>query len=99
MENPFERDEKADTGASCDWEPAVREKFQQLIGKIPVFLRGIAEQKVAQRAEKLARQDGRALVGEKDLVGAFFIETPFGFHGPMKSDMEALQIDYAQYGY
>ena len=25
------------------------------------------------------------------------METPFGFHGPMKMDMEALGIDYEKY--
>ena len=85
--------------AGCGWDPDVREKFRKLIDKVPVFLRGLAEQKVARKAESLARQDNRALVCEKDLVDAFFIETPFGFHGPMKSDMDALQIDYARYGH
>ena len=27
------------------------------------------------------------------------METPFGFHGPMKLDMEELGIDYKKYGY
>jgi len=31
------------------------------------------------------------------MVDAFFIQTPFAFHGPMKSDMEAFSINYQKY--
>jgi hypothetical protein len=82
-----------------DWEHGVREKFNHVIKKIPVFLRGIAKEKVAKKSESLAGQEGRPQVTEKDIVDAFFAETPFGFHGPMKSDMEAADIDYTKYGY
>lgn len=82
-----------------DWEQGVRERFEQVIEKIPVFLRGIALEKVAKKAEDIAGHEGRPLVTEKDMVDAFFAETPFGFHGPMKTDMEAAGIDYAKYGY
>ena len=46
-----------------------------------------------------ARQDSRSEVSLKDVIDAFFMETPFGFHGPMKMDMDALGIDYEKYGY
>lgn len=82
-----------------DWDPDTQKKFYQVIEKIPVFLRGIAQEKVAKKAEGLAGRDGRSHVTEKDLVDAFFAETPFGFHGPMKSDMEAAGVDYMKYGY
>ena len=81
------------------WEKDTAEKFQQLINKIPVFLRGIAEEKVSKKAEHLAQKENRHEITEKDLIDAFFAETPFGFHGPMKSDMESLGIDYRKYGY
>ena len=38
-------------------------------------------------------------VTEKNLIDAFFKETPFGFHGPMKTDMESVGIDYTKYGH
>ena len=82
-----------------DWEQETEKKFLQLIDKIPVFLRDIAKDKVAKRAEALAQKENRNLVCEKDLVDAFFTETPFGFHGPMKTDMSAIGIDYIKYGY
>ena len=84
---------------SIIWEKTTEEKFNQLLEKIPVFLRGMAREKVSKKAEGIAAQEGRAQVTEKDLVDAFFTETPFGFHGPMKTDMEALGIDYAKYGH
>ena len=84
---------------SIVWEEATKEKFDQLLERIPVFLRGMAQEKVSKKAESLADKDGRSQVTEKDLVDAFFAETPFGFHGPMKTDMEALGIDYMKYGH
>ncbi len=81
------------------WEEETQEKFNQMIEKIPVFLRGLAKAKVSQRAELLAQKENRAEVSEKDMVDAFFAETPFGFHGPMKTDMTSLGIDYAKYGH
>jgi len=70
-----------------------------MIERVPVFLRPIAQTKVGARAEIFAREAGRGEITEKDLVDAFFKETPFGFHGPMKTDMDALGIDYKQYGH
>ena len=81
------------------WDKTTQEKFSQILGKIPVFLRSIAEKKVSQKVEDILRQENRLEVREKDLVDAFFSETPFGFHGPLKSDMEEFGIDYTQYGY
>lgn len=82
-----------------NWDRTTKEKFEQMLGRVPVFLKGIAQEKVGKRAQALAAAAGRAEVTEKDLVDAFFAETPFGFHGPMKTDMEALGIDYTQYGH
>ena len=81
------------------WDQIIRRKFQEMLAKIPIFLRGIAEKKVTQKAEEIVRKEKRLVVGEKDLVDAFFLETPFGFHGPMKYDMQELGIDYTKYGY
>ena len=81
------------------WEPSVDDKFNQLIAKIPVFLRSIAQGKLLQRIESNLKKENRGAVSEKDLVDVFFAETPFGFHGPMKTDMQELGIDYTKYGY
>ncbi len=84
---------------NINWEKVTKEKFNQLLEKVPGFLRDMACKKVSQKAESLAGKEGRDQVIEKDLVDAFFAETPFGFHGPMKTDMEALGIDYTRYGH
>lgn len=81
------------------WQEDTQEKFNLIMQKIPSFMRTIAGEKVSKKAEDLAFKDGRSEVNEKDMVDAFFLETPFGFHGPMKLDMESIGIDYKQYGH
>jgi hypothetical protein len=82
-----------------NWDEKARKTFESVLAKIPVFLRSIAEKKVSQRAEEYACHEGRQEISEKDVIDAYFKETPFGFHGPMKTDMEALGIDYKKYGH
>ena len=81
------------------WEKSAEEKYKQMIAKVPVFLRPMAESTVGKKALEIVRKDNRNEVTEKDMVTAFFEATPFGFHGPMKCDMEDLGIDYTKYGY
>lgn len=81
------------------WDKTTQDKFRQLIAKVPVFLRDTAEKKVSQKAENIVRGENRTEITEKDMVDAFFAAAPFGFHGPMKTDMEAVGIDYTKYGY
>ena len=81
------------------WPKDIQDEFNQMIEKIPVFLRDIAKDKVSKRVESLVCQANRTEVTEKDMVDAFFAETPFGFHGPMKTDMDTVGIDYKKYGY
>jgi len=82
-----------------DWDPDTQKKFDQMIGKMPVFVRGMAKKGVAAKAEGLAAEAGRSQVSERDLVDAFFSETPFGFQGMMKEDLKAVGIDYTRYGH
>ena len=81
------------------WDKAAQADFEAVIAKVPEFLRAIARKKVSQKAEALAREAKRAEVNQKDVIDSLFLETPFGFHGPLKMDMEALGIDYKKYGY
>ena len=81
------------------WEQDAGQKFNQMLAKVPVFLRPMATKKVTEKLEEISRRETRDQLTEKDLVDAFFAATPFGFHGPMKSDMEELGIDYRKYGY
>jgi hypothetical protein len=81
------------------WDQTAQENFQKILAKIPVFLRPTAQKKVGEKAESFAAKEGRLSVTEKDLVDAFFAETPFGFHGPLKCDMDEFGIDYTKYGH
>ncbi len=81
------------------WEKSTQEKFELLISKVPFFLRDVAREKVSKKSESLVLAEGRAQVTQKDMIDAFFSETPFGFHGPLKNDMEELGIDYTAYGH
>ncbi len=82
-----------------NWNTEAQEKFDQMIDKVPTFLRNMAKEKVLKTAIALAEKENRSELNEKDLVDSFFEATPFGFHGPMKTDMKDLNIDYVQYGY
>jgi hypothetical protein len=85
--------------STITWDKSTEEKFKQLIEKVPVFLRELAQKKIAEKAENIVRKDNRSQITEKDMVDAFFAETPFGFHGPMKTDMQSTGVDYTKYGY
>ena len=90
---------KAGYSMSIPWEKTTEEKFKHLIAKTPVFLRPIAESRVSQKAQDIAAKAQHPEITEKDMVDAFFSETPFGFQGLIKNDLKDLGIDYTQYGY
>lgn len=81
------------------WDKDTEEKFKHLIAKTPIFLRHIAEAKVSQKAQDIARETQHPEITEKDMVDAFFSETPFGFQGLLKNDLNDMGIDYTKYGY
>ena len=81
------------------WSKQAQGIFNKLIKKTPVFIRAMAKEKISKKAESFAKENNREQVEEKDVVDAFFAETPFGFHGPMKCDMEEFGIDYEKYGH
>jgi hypothetical protein len=93
------KNEKVQEKTNMNWDKTADLKFNELIAKIPIFLREMARKKVSLSAEKIAQEAGHPEVMEKDMVDAFFAETPFGFHGPMKSDMDTIGVDYKKYGY
>jgi len=85
--------------SNVTWDKGTEDNFKKLINKVPVFLRNMARDKVLKKVEALVKNDNRTEIGEKDMVDAFFEVTPFGFHGPLKCDMEEFHIDYTQYGH
>ncbi len=89
---------------NCDltkmpWESSTLNNFRTVLEDIPAPIRGIAETRVSKKAECLVTEDGRDLITEKDIVAAFFAETPGGFIGPMTLSLEGLNIDYKKYGF
>ena len=88
-----------DTNTRITWENKTQEKFNQILSGIPDMIRGIAETRVSKKAESLVRAENRTEITEKDMVDAFFAETPFGFQAPMRSDMEKFGIDFKKYGH
>ena len=81
------------------WEKATEEKLFKILEEIPDMIRGIAEARVCRKAEDLVRAQNKLVITEKDMVDAFFAETPGGFMPLMKNSMKEHGIDYAQYGY
>jgi hypothetical protein len=87
------------TAPNIIWDKVVEENFQKILEDIPYMIRGIAEARVSQKARALVEGEGRTTVTEKDMVDAFFTETPGGFIPVMKNSLEQLGIDYKQYGH
>jgi len=87
------------SSARVTWDKATQGKFEIILKEIPALIRGIAETRVSKKAENIVKEDSRLIIEEKDMVAAFFAETPPGFVGAMKESMETLKINYAQYGY
>ena len=81
------------------WEAETYAQFEKILEQIPAMIRGIAETRVSKKAGSIIRQENRWIIAEKDMVAAFFAETPEGFIPPMKRSMEELGIDYKKYGY
>lgn len=81
------------------WDPHTKENFELMIANVPVFMRELVHSQISKQAEEFAKNKNQESITEKDMVDAFFKITPFGFHGPMKTDMNKLNIDYHQYGH
>ncbi|MGE0269346.1 MAG: hypothetical protein AB7S78_12925 [Candidatus Omnitrophota bacterium] len=90
---------KDEQNAKIEWEEATMVKFEKMLNKMPFFARPMVEIPVAKKAKDMAKKSNRTLVIEKDLVDAFFEVTPFGFHGPLMTDMDTVGINYKKYGH
>jgi hypothetical protein len=87
------------TEARITWDKATEENFQKILEDIPHMIRGIAEARVSKKAQSLVAENNRTVILEKDMVDAFFAETPGGFIPVMKNSLEQLGIDYKKYGH
>ena len=81
------------------WDKPTEEKFLKILEQIPDMVRGIAEVRITKKIESTLRQENRWVINEKDMVDAFFAETPGAFVPAMKSGMEEIGIDYTKYGH
>jgi hypothetical protein len=81
------------------WETSVEANFQKILEDIPHMIRGIAEARVSKKAQSLVAENNRTVILEKDMVDAFFAETPGGFIPVMKNSLDQLGIDYKKYGH
>lgn len=89
----------SDTTQRIVWDQPTEEKLLKILEQIPDMIRGIAEARVCRRAEDIVRAQNRSVINEKDMVDAFFAETPAGFMPLMKNSMKELGINYVQYGH
>ena len=90
--------EQANAG-KITWEKATEEMFLKILEDIPALIRPIAELRVSKKVDSILRDSNRNLVTEKDMVDAFFAETPPGFIPSMKQSMKQLGLDYTKYGH
>ncbi len=82
-----------------EWDKTAEGNFQKILEDIPHMIRGIAEARVNRKAQDIVAADNRSLITEKDMVDAFFAETPGGFIPVMKNSLDGLGIDYRKYGH
>lgn len=82
-----------------DWEPKTKEKFDAMIGKIPIFHRRITEEAVIIRAEETAQARNSGQVEEEDVISAFFSDVPSPFYSMMVRLLEQGGFDYKKYGF
>ncbi len=82
-----------------DWDPTVKERFNVLIAKIPVFHRHITEEVVVKRAEENAALRKAPAVEEQDVINAFFSDVPTPFYSMMIRLLDQSDFDYKKYGF
>ena len=79
------------------WEEKALAKYKKMLGIIPTFHRGIAQEVVNKKAEQNAIARGAKEVIEEDIVRAFFSEVPKAFYSLMVRIMDEVGFDYKSY--
>lgn len=82
-----------------DWDNTTQDKFKQMISKMPIFHRRIAEEAAVKKALENAAKRNARLVEEEDVVNAFFSEVPKQFYSLMIRLLEDVGFDYRKYGF
>ncbi len=88
-----------DTQQRITWDKTTREKFDKILEQIPDLVRGIAQIRITKKAEGLIREQNRSEITAKEMIDAFFAETPPAFFNAMKEGMKEVGIDYVKYGH
>jgi hypothetical protein len=79
------------------WNEDVLSRFNQMIEKMPIFHRRIAEDLTRNKAEANARERNSNTVEEKDVVKAFFSEVPKPFYSLMIRLMDNVGFNYKEF--
>ena len=79
------------------WEKNAREKYDNMIKKIPLFHREIAREVVEKKAVQNAHDRGSAVVEEGDILRAFLSEVPKAFYSLMIRLFDEVGFDYRKY--
>jgi hypothetical protein len=87
----------SETQTELEWEKTALEKYNNMIRRIPLFHREIADQVVRKKAALNARARASALVEECDILHAFFSEVPKAFYSLMVRLFEEVGFDYHPY--
>jgi hypothetical protein len=82
-----------------NWNIQVKQKFDAMILRIPVFHRRITEEAITKRAEDNARLRNSCEVEEIDIISAFFSDVPSPFYSMMVRLLEQSGFDYQKYGF
>ncbi len=76
------------------WEEGTKQKYENMIQKIPLFHREITKRIVPVKAEENAKARGSSLIQEPDVVEAFLTEVPKAFYSLMIRLMDDVGFDY-----
>lgn len=79
------------------WNEETLKRFNQMIQKMPLFHRRIAEDLVKNKSEANAKARSSNMVEEKDVVKAFFSEVPKPFYSLMIRLMEGVGFNYKEF--
>ena len=85
------------TSTPVTWETGAKQKYDDMITKIPLFHRDIAKQVVDKKAVENAQARGASQVEEQDIIRAFFSEVPMTFYSLMIRLFESVGFDYKPY--
>lgn len=87
----------SETQTQLEWETVAREKYNNMIVKIPLFHREIAKQVVDKKAVINARERGSPRVEETDIVQAFFSDVPKAFYSLMVRLLDEVGLNYKEF--